>query len=214
MERNGAELFLGDRKKQAGTARDLEESECHAPGVITETCFVPALVSIWSHTWAHKFPIFPKHILRGFCHSCNQNAISGITCSSKFQEMRASRNNVGVAQCLNPRTLLTNMLFKIPYLWPLWKQTSLLSLLLAHLHRVPHYQLVLFASFLLCATSTQSWSVGFCFCLLLLSALGWPEDLKPPSQPSSALGTCWWGIPVHWWLSPCLRHSKSLLSIC
>lgn len=49
VERNGAELFLGDRK-QAGAARGLEESECHAPVAITETCFVPALVSVWFHT--------------------------------------------------------------------------------------------------------------------------------------------------------------------
>lgn len=41
---------VSGRQEGAGAARGLEESECHAPVAITETCFVPALVSVWFHT--------------------------------------------------------------------------------------------------------------------------------------------------------------------
>ena len=42
VARNKTGLFFRSRKKQAGTARDLDE--------LPEACSIPALVTVWVHT--------------------------------------------------------------------------------------------------------------------------------------------------------------------
>lgn len=170
VERNEAEPFLRGRKKQAGTAgiwkslSPMSQSSQRSAPFLLFSLFAFTCELIGSPFFLSKF-------------SCigNPSTSRGTTCPSQFQEMEAPRKKVGVAQRLT-RSLDSSVhgfssKFHVRGRGHREKQTRLLSLPLRCLRGVPHSQLVLFTSPFLCAASSQSWSGGFCSCLLFCTRM-------------------------------------------